>query len=526
MASCYCFDLCCDNNNVDLNHKGIEFIGRTRYAVLDDSLPLSPSLRWFHYFNAVYDGSAAQPFDMARVNIFYQNTNAWRQKHPDTANPFRDCLDSRQRMCSRQECSAWEEGLFESPVHLPKLGCYQWPQGHWLSSLEHGGTEADHEQRLIQIVSWPDEEHPFGRPIAPDHGWIEIIRSDARPYFEEGLRPPDCPDWSVGGTYESHSRCWSRLHAYAGGRFPPGCWARQVVGSGVWVSTNRSIRARSLDDWQSVFDTQEYSFDEWPNMLDFVLYASNQSIDTIQFKYGEEYYGMHPPLFVVTSPECVGRDRPLKACLSREMMRGGMADRTCDCDDTLEPHRVLDLGAVEAQGEQQPPKASDPFELAGAINCKTNGRIIGGPPPRRPPTQPLPMHPPPSPTPSEPPSPPAPPFSPLPPAHPGPAQPPLPHAPPSGVSLPFGGGVAIAAFATMVASFLLVRLRRRAAQTTAAPMAPVPAKKKRMKGPKPKLLRTTEDEAHKAESLGEWANSTLVTTTIGAAPSGATTIVV
>lgn len=73
---------------------------------------------------------------------------------------------------------------------------------------------------------------------------------------------------------------------------------------------------------------------------------------------------------------------------------------------------------------------------------------------------------------------------------------------------------------------MLVRLRRRAAQTTAAPMAPVPAKKKRMKGPKPKLLRTTEDEAHKAESLGEWANSTLVTTTIGAAPSGATTIVV
>ena len=70
---------------------------------------------------------------------------------------------------------------------------------------------------------------------------------------------------------------------------------------------------------------------------------------------------------------------------------------------------------------------------------------------------------------------------------------------------------------------MLVRLRRRAAQTTAAPMAPVPAKKKRTKGPKPKLLRTTEDEA---ESLGAWANSTLVTTTIGAAPSGATTIVV
>ena len=54
------------------------------------------------------------------------------------------------------------------------------------------------ELPLVQVFSADDDAVSFGRDLAPAHGWIEIMRSDARPYFEEAMRPPACPDWSPG----------------------------------------------------------------------------------------------------------------------------------------------------------------------------------------------------------------------------------------------------------------------------------------------------------------------------------------
>jgi hypothetical protein len=275
---------------------------------------------------------------------------------------------------------------------------------------------------MVQIYS-SDPDGSFGRETLPSHSWIEIMRVDARPYFQEGLRPPNCPDWTPGEPYRGQE-CWKELHEYNGGRLPPGCWARPAVGTGVWISTNETRRAHDLEDVQSIIGTSQISESEfiYPSRrkrygyaLEFILHARSQGIDTLQFTFGDPTIGGKAPLLVITSETCVGRDEPLRTCLSCEV-RAGWADLPCECDDST--HNInIDfdfLANVEKQVlGQDLPRPTLPFGRAGTLNCA----VVQSPPP-----QPLPQ-PPPSPRPMPPPQ--------APPSSPQPSRPlPLPHLPP------------------------------------------------------------------------------------------------
>ena len=388
MAVCYCFDMCCHHNH--LTTEGVDFVGRTREVVVGLASP------WAGYFGAVYNGQAPRKLELWRVNIFYLNTPAWRAKHPGVPNPFRDCEGEEiQSRCA--SCTSWETDLRHAPSPVPRMGCLPWPQAR-------PANAAQAEMRLVQVMSYPEEADSIGRELAPSHSWVEIMRSDARPYFEEGVMPPNCTDWAPGEPYRQQ-QCWSRLHSAAGGRFPPGCWARPVTGSGIWINTNKTIRTTDLRHWQSVYNTTSdtYAFAEWPNMLDYTLFAASQAADTLQVAFGDPMSGLHPPLLVVTSPTCMARREPLKACLTGGAeMRAGWADLACECDDSVTPYQVdmPYLHSVEAQGEQQPPLVRSPtFQTAGAINCKSGVHFLSPllpPPLSTPPLIPPPLRPSPS----------------------------------------------------------------------------------------------------------------------------------
>ena len=46
-----------------------------------------------------------------------------------------------------------------------------------------------------------------------------------------------------GGCEYNGQACWRAIVAWGGGRFPPGCWARPAVGTGVWINSNTTRRA-------------------------------------------------------------------------------------------------------------------------------------------------------------------------------------------------------------------------------------------------------------------------------------------
>ena len=112
------------------------------------------------------------------------------------------------------------------------MGMFFWPQYKREAADLHG----------VQVYSRDSADH--GRALGEDGSWIEIMRSDVRPYFAEGERPPDCPDWQAGEPYRSQA-CWSRLYQVQGGRFAPGCWARPAAGTGVYVAQGLEFRAHT-----------------------------------------------------------------------------------------------------------------------------------------------------------------------------------------------------------------------------------------------------------------------------------------
>ena len=417
---CHCFDLC-GYREQRLNGDGVNFIGRTRTLVI--TAPTSP---WIRYLDAVYNGRTPLPFSLWRLSAFYLHSPAWREKHPEAPNPFRDCGRPRHPRCD--ECSTWEAELLEEPeLSAPRdLVSFPWPT-NGLQWSDRAGLDA--ELRLVQIYSSSDSDDSFGRELGAENTWIEIMRSDARPYFEESMMPPHCPDWAPGEPYQEQ-QCWEGLHEHNGGRFPQGCWARPAVGTGVWINTNRTRHAASLTDSLAIYAPDGYTKETMPShthragsspfrSIEYVLYARSIGIDTLQFKIGDNWFGQ-PPLLIITSETCVGRSEPLHTCLACSV-RAGWADLPCLCDDTTRNVNVAPgyLAAVAKQvPSQNPPQANSPFPVGGSLNCA----VLQWSPPSPPPS--LPPHPhPPSPLPEHPPPPPL-------------VPPPLPSLPPSPLSPP------------------------------------------------------------------------------------------
>ena len=179
-ADCYCIDICNRAEASQADH----FVASTQGITITD--PASP---WHRYFNAVYAGRSPLPFDLGRVNAFYLNTPKWRDVHPDAPNPFRDCIREEVPTCAAAICARWQEELHPDPT-LPRdrVVSLLWPM--WLHLHARHAVETTH--RLVQLVSNRTEEH--GRPMFANHTWVEVLRSDARPEFQEGARAPECVD--------------------------------------------------------------------------------------------------------------------------------------------------------------------------------------------------------------------------------------------------------------------------------------------------------------------------------------------
>ena len=246
--SCFCFSLCKETGPGAqpriLSHEGTSFVARARGVEIHNS-----SSPWADYFGAVYNGQSPLPHQLGRLSFVYTNTPAWRSRHSPSANPFHDCDDPNQMRCSDARCGLWERELLPPPGRpggavYEIMGMFAWP-------FSPRGAE---DLKGIQFYS-RDTDH-VGRAVHEDNEWLEIMRSDARPYFAEGERPTDCTDWNPGDPYRKQ-QCWSRLYPYAGGRYPPGCWARpapgaharaSVVGDAAPISpTLAHVRFRSVD---------------------------------------------------------------------------------------------------------------------------------------------------------------------------------------------------------------------------------------------------------------------------------------
>ena len=487
-ADCFCFDLCANNNDQFLAHAGVEFLSRARGVVI--SSHTSPWVQ--HYLGAVYNGHVRLPFALWRVNTFYLHTQAWREKHPGVPNPFHDCLRGwQQPRCPAAECADWEAELRATPASdVPtRFGVYLWPQARW------SGREADAELRLVQLFSADDQS--FGHELGRANEWMEVMRSDSRPYFEEGIRPPNCTDWSPGETYHQQE-CWRDLHGWGGGRFPPGCWARPAVGTGVWINANRTRHANDLEDWQSIFNASSTSWDqqelftEWPTSVDYVLYARSIGVDTLQFRNGDAWWDLHPPLLILTGEGCMDRSEPLRACLPSQMLRSGWHNLPCQCDDTQRDAEIDPnyLASVEEQAPNQQPPKPEPGarnQIAGQLNCAA----LKSPPPR-PPARPPPPPPSPSPPPPPPPSPSPPPLPRAPPPVPPPPLPPPNTPPPWQPAEPLWRvlllcALVIAAFASVVVAIRKPKRKPSGAAVSVPPKQPhgsivkqiLPAKSKR-----------------------------------------------
>ena len=171
---------------------------------------------------------------------------------------------------------------------------------------------------------------------------------------------------------------------------------------------------------------EQYLGGDGLNAIDYVLGASSEGVDTLQFQYGDSVNPsagptgqLTPPLLLMTSAGCIGSHKPLKACPPVEM-RSGWHNLPCACDDSTARHFVGGwLNGVTEQGDQQPEDegvyVGAWYPLAGMANCA----VERSKPPWKPPL-PLPLPPPLPPPPPQPP-----PLPSQPPQMPPPAMPPL-----------------------------------------------------------------------------------------------------
>ena len=206
-----------------------------------------------------------------------------------------------------------------------------------------------------------------------------------------------------------------------------------MSGSGVWINAGKTRHEQFLGG-------------DGLNAIDYVLGASSEGVDTLQFQYGDSVAPSNgptgqltPPLLLMTRAGCIGSHTPLKACPPVEM-RSGWHNLPCTCDDSTARHYVGKwLHDVQEQGDQQPEDkgvyVGAWYPLAGMANCaversKPPSKSPPLPPPPQPPSPqppPLPSQPPQMPSPAMPPL--IPPPTPPPPFSPAPASPPLPPPP-------------------------------------------------------------------------------------------------
>ena len=130
------------------------------------------------------------------------------------------------------------------------------------------------------------------------------------------------------------------------------------------------------------------------NAIDYVLGASSEGVDTLQFQYGDAVGKSNgptglltPPLLLMTRAGCIGSHTPLKACPPVEM-RSGWHNLPCTCDDSTARHRVGTwLHGVQEQGDQQPEDkgvyVGAWYPLAGMANCAVERSKPPSKPPHR-----------------------------------------------------------------------------------------------------------------------------------------------
>ena len=345
--------------------------------------------RWLSYLSAVYGGRATLPFQLWRLNLFYENTHAWRRLWPAAVSPFRDCSMRRaqQHECTNQICKAWRAELNGVPGrgHNGRKGAngtadtgialfHAQRRIHedGVDTLEWAAATAKGEPlRSVQVFTRRSEA--LGRRLYRTNQWVEVVRSDHRPLgFQEGMLPPNCSGAvnlfrrarSAGGVaslfWRARNADSPRLPSCDWSAHPPGCFMRPVVGSGVWVNTGRTRAAASLRLPAGIRN---------PVAIE-VLKAVRDGVDTLQYAWGDAVYQGRdqftwPPLLVSTSPECVGRQQGVRACLPSEM-RGGWHDSACMCDDAL--------GVINCAGRAPPPPP--PYRFHYDVSSKLP---VGGP---------------------------------------------------------------------------------------------------------------------------------------------------
>ena len=314
--------------------------------------------RWLSYLSAVYGGRARLPFELWRLNLFYENTHAWRRLWPAAASPFRDCSmrGAHQHECNDKMCKAWRAELngVTGRSHDGRKGgngtdwlaLYHAERarqgrrrihGDGVDTLEWGADSIGEQLRSVQVFTRRSEA--LGRRLYRSNQWVEVVRSDHRPLgFQEGMQPPNCSKATglfrrAGSPGLLASLFWPaekpRLPSCDWSHYPPGCFMRPAVGSGVWVNTGRTRARAALRLVAGIRN---------PVAIE-VLNAVRDGVDTLQYAWGDPVdQGRNqqtwPPLFVSTSPECVGRQQGVRACLPNEM-RGGWHDSVCRCDDVL-----------------------------------------------------------------------------------------------------------------------------------------------------------------------------------------------
>ena len=344
-TSCFCFDLC-------TSELAGSFVRQTRDVVIG-----SRSSRWWSYLSAVYGGRAPLPFELGRLNFFYENTLGWRTRWPGATSPFRDCSlrKAQHRACNKQICKPWRAELnelgrgrhSETKANDSRVDILEW------------APEAPDVEQLRSVQVFTRHSRAFGRELYLSNQWIEVVRQDNRPLgFQEGMLPPNC---SIAASLLEQSGNASgsdtlRLPVCDWSAYPPGCFMRPVVGSGVWMNTGRLQVARHLY-------TKEMANIRNPVALS-VVKAVRRGVDTLQWAWGDAVFQggtMHafPPLLVSVRPRCIGRQNGVRICLPSET-RGGWHDIICACNETL---GMINCAASRTLAQSTGPSRSPPSPL-------------------------------------------------------------------------------------------------------------------------------------------------------------------
>ena len=338
-ASCYCFDLCRPD-------RVQAFASRARGAVVT-----SRQSPWFAYFSAVYNGHAPLPLPLANISLYFEATSAWHESHPAAPSPFRPCVGKHLPRCGASTCASWEVPLLKPPqtpteattaTYWGIVPAYPARKGLMATQMyatvsrimgegPGRGSAAKPPFRRADLEGVRLDGDSWGREVLSNNTWVEVIRQDLTPDFEEGMTPPECASLPARPTAAQLLACFSRRH-------PPGCWARPARGSGVWINTGRTEAAA----W---FPPPP----EHLSIAEAILSAASRGVDSLQYQMGDPvvarterladlagHRGTRGPLLVITRPACLARAQGVRACFPRELeVRAGWHNVPCECNESL-----------------------------------------------------------------------------------------------------------------------------------------------------------------------------------------------